>query len=388
MNSNEINEELNLKVRNQLEFAIACCSGIKLSDNNLCQFCGKEVSKKNLRRHEKQCPENKTKLQFQCQICKIVLARKDRLKTHIQRHEERGEDKYFCQNISCMYAECDISFAQKTHLIEHLTKKHGLCFEDPKIISFNNKEEFEKWKEEEEEKSFSYYSQHSGKKVRGDNEFIYFYCQRDTPSITEQSFYRKTNRKRKIGQVKTGNRCVSMMQLKLDKHGKYEVKYFPTHSHPSSIEDWKFHPQSKGVNKYIEEQIALNVPPAQIVQSLKTPVTKEVGDDTSQNKLTKAQLITKNLVRLRAYKKRRANGDIENENHDIMQVNSTDCMNFLPIEIGADVELHTSSIPEASSSINVEEKLQLLLSLVNSGKLPNEIIDEISAGLDELINKC
>jgi hypothetical protein len=302
-------EEMKQNIENTLTVPVSTVSGnqtFKCNTTVDCKFCKKSISKANIRRHENQCSKkaDNNKQRFQCKHCSKSFSRKDNLKTHALIHDKCEGPRYRFMN--CSFDKCHQTFNHKTTLIEHLKCQHQCDVQNPQVMNFSNIVEFETWKGEEEERTYSYFSKQCGNKVSGENEFIYFYCQHDSPNVQENRSKRKTSRKQHIGQIKSGRRCISMIRLKIKNSGECEVKYFPTHSHPLSIQDWKFQPQSKSTYQFIDQQISLNVSPTKIAQTMKQPMSNEDRDDTDNTKLTKANLISRNLIRLRALKKRKS----------------------------------------------------------------------------------
>ena len=95
-------------------------------------------------------------------------------------------------------------------------------------LSFENFEEFSKWKENEEKQCNSYYVQHTAVKMYGTTKHLYLYCNR----FGSARFRGEGKRHMKIqGSCKAGKRCIANMKIQEDTlTGKVIVDYCSTHT--------------------------------------------------------------------------------------------------------------------------------------------------------------
>ncbi|XP_026685661.1 uncharacterized protein LOC113471021 [Diaphorina citri] len=165
--------------------------------------------------------------------------------------------------------------------------------------ALSSHEEFISWKEKEEVKSFSYFSQHRAQ--NGCRK--YYYCQHDghsKPHRKSNEPARLSSRKKKIGQIKKDFQCIARIIVKIE-HSKLLVEYHSTHNHrltkndivhqpqtPSTTSqsllveyhsthnhrltknDIVHQPQTPSTTSHIQKQIALNVPSINIHRSLQS----------------------------------------------------------------------------------------------------------------------
>jgi len=155
--------------------------------------------------------------------------------------------------------------------MEHLRDKHKEDIAPGREMLFDTWDEFFNWKNSEEVRTFSYYSQQFG---RRDNR-AYFYCQHDDPSggverIPEESAERRKRGPNQKGRIKVGKLCFSMIHVHgVNKEGQLRVTYFPTHSHKPDAVDLKFQPTNAATRKYIKRQIANGLSAEKISERLK-----------------------------------------------------------------------------------------------------------------------
>ncbi|XP_052124236.1 uncharacterized protein LOC113209901 [Frankliniella occidentalis] len=195
---------------------------------------------------------------FSCAQCQSTFSRKDNLLRH----------KKICfvsskKKSKCLFADCEQKFFQRGPLIAHLKEKHDQKIVPSKTFHFESEKAFNLWKDDEEVRSFSYFSKNSG--AKGNK--IYLYCQHDGSGKAHRRQSepdRKTSRKVRIGQIKTGNICIARMIVTHFDTGNVEVKYFATHSHPLSRHDFAHHPPTTEKNEEINSKIALGVPALKI----------------------------------------------------------------------------------------------------------------------------
>uniref|UniRef100_A0A1B6KFX1 C2H2-type domain-containing protein n=1 Tax=Graphocephala atropunctata TaxID=36148 RepID=A0A1B6KFX1_9HEMI len=326
------------------------------SDKGLCVYCKKHFKAK-LNRHRTYCPKNPYKsnndLKFVCCFCAAIYSRKDNLNAHLKKCNSEPK---LTHHINCLYRDCQGHFARKTLLIEHLKEHHKSEIENPQELTFSSFSKFEQWKDEKEEETFSYFSKRSGTQ-RGKS---YYYCQHDgnaKPHRKVSQLAPKSSKRKSTEHIKTGRICIAMIKLAMNDDGSCKVKYFPTHSHPLSMTDWKHHPQKKSVYKFIDQQIALNIPPAKILENIRD-VNKFLR---GEEKMTKSKLVTKDLIRKRARKIRRIQGDhdsyAQSARYEVEDVSNDEDITKVAVYIG----IHDAQSEDVyeSKMINISKDLHI-----------------------------
>jgi hypothetical protein len=275
-------------------------------ENFPCSHCSKNFSSlSNANRHEKFCSKNSTKETecIKCASCSKSFNRKDNLSAHMKKcsaGDNGVEPKK--RKVSCLYDKCDFTCWTKTILIDHLRAVHDHTIKPVQVLNFKSESEFLAWKEAEEARTYSYFSQDCG--LKGNR--IYLYCQHDGPDVPHRkkgSEGRKTSRKHKIGQIKRGNVCLSKMIVVNHEDGLRTVEYYESHSHPLSKHDLAHQRISLSTYTFIKNQLAFNVPPREIFKTLQSTTSarenREISTTAARN-LT----ITERRIRQRAARKR------------------------------------------------------------------------------------
>ncbi|KAK3912968.1 Sentrin-specific protease [Frankliniella fusca] len=268
-----------------------------LLDKNACKSCLKVFTlRKNLLRHERSCSKNSSACEvFTCKLCGSKTKREDNFKSHIKKCNANNISKSRSKT-PCLFPNCSEEFFRKISLIEHLNVVHNLQIQDPISKTFSSVSEFHLWKDEEQEKTFSYFSQKSGQNA---SKIKYFYCQHDGVSHSQ----RKTSRLNLKGRVKVGHHCIAKMQVWKNSEEEINVLYYPTHSHICTSADFVHHPLSKKDNLYINERIAWGVSPTKILRDVQKKVIPK-SSSTQEIQNCKASIISKKRIRERARKRR------------------------------------------------------------------------------------
>lgn len=287
-----------------------------------CKFCFKKFTlQKNCNRHELGCSAGPSSASpaILCDLCGSSFKRKDHLKTHQAKCRERhtGSPKSSvtsplqCEvpkekknttstklRTPCLCPDCEREFYHKTELILHLKDIHGCKVSDPVDFQFESEKKFNEWKEQEQERTFSYFSKKNGQS-QSKRHTQYFYCQHDGTSHSQ----RKTSRLNLKGRVKVGHHCIAKMNMWTDSEGKVNVKYFPTHSHVCTSADFVHHPVSEETNKFINDRLSIGVSPTKVLKDVQR---KEIPKTFSVNQIKdcKAAVLTKKRIRERARKLR------------------------------------------------------------------------------------
>lgn len=226
-----------------------------------CDSCGIKVSSKNaLVRHRKNIHPDGSSTSI-CPFCGNsyrVSALANHEKTCSTRTPRRRQD--------CMKEGCSSSFYKKEHLIQHVKEVHKMKIEPMRTLHFASEEDFKQWKEEEEDRTYSYFSKHAGTK----KSMKTFYCQHEGSERSHKSSNdsKQQAKRNKKGRIKKGLTCTSYLRASITDSGVVAY-YYPTHSHPISPDDVKHQPLSKEIIQFIKEQIVLNVPCRQIQTMVK-----------------------------------------------------------------------------------------------------------------------
>lgn len=261
----------------------------------ICKHCARTFkSRKNWSKHELKCSVDKVAPSFTCEFCGSTYTRKDKLKKHNLSECWNSRTR----KTPCLVENCEKVYYHKSHLIDHLQSAHDdlIVLSDYQHKQFSSIEEFNSWKEAEEEKTFSYFSVNKTlSNVESSARVKYLYCQHDGSS---RCCNKRTRRRNLESRVKMDHNCIAKMKMWTNEDNKIEVKYFPTHSHQTSLEDLYHHPlsQSTNNNKFINQQISLQVSPS---KNDKQIVNSSITDTSNtRNKLHSVEnaIITKKRI--------------------------------------------------------------------------------------------
>lgn len=128
--------------------------------------------------------------------------------------------------------------------------------QDVERLQFNSREGLQKWIEDMQLRTNTYYSARCGKILRPDKVFSYLYCQHRDQSTTVRT-ERKTERKRKCGLVPDYN-CPSKIAIK-EKNSIIQVKFYKAHTHPFSNVILKYQPYPKTFRNQIAASLELGI---------------------------------------------------------------------------------------------------------------------------------
>lgn len=140
-------------------------------------------------------------------------------------------------------------------MLKHMEAVHLNNINDS-TLSFSSIQDFEKWKESESQKNFTYFRKQRGTKRLKGTEYTSFVCQFDAPN-------------RKKGSKIPNYSCPARMQVLKNENGEVSVRYISTHNHSLTRANLKFHPYSKTVVNYIKELLIDGVSPKTIFKILK-----------------------------------------------------------------------------------------------------------------------
>uniref|UniRef100_A0A8D9E8C1 C2H2-type domain-containing protein n=1 Tax=Cacopsylla melanoneura TaxID=428564 RepID=A0A8D9E8C1_9HEMI len=159
----------------------------------------------------------------------------------------------------CLVEGCTLLFIHKTLLIDHIKVAHPEVKVQPKVVeTFQSAQEFNAWKDNEEEQTFSHYVSHCGQKsgIGSKNKIYYLYCQHDSTPEKVHSKLIKGRASNSKGKVKKGQCCISKMKYWSTENGSIHVEYYPTHNHRLCADDYVHHPLPSAMNTLINDQIS------------------------------------------------------------------------------------------------------------------------------------
>ncbi|XP_068231533.1 uncharacterized protein [Palaemon carinicauda] len=252
-------------------------------DNITCEVCGRCFrDNHNLNRHF----ETKHSKCFTCNLCFAVYNTERKLERHLKKHSSSNDsgsgvtcsecsrvfrDKHNLgihncsknyKKSACLYPECDKQFYHVTKMLKHVEEEH-----DSKInsvcLTFESEDLFQRWKEEEELKSFAYFSKRSGTVDSDYGSYRCYVCQANGEFINGP---RKTTKRWKKGHVRIGKLCPSRMLVK-EANGKITVKYISFHSHSRSVKNDKL-PVPNSVKTYAKNLLLMGASPQQVRKSV------------------------------------------------------------------------------------------------------------------------
>ena len=249
-----------------------------------CEACGRQFRDNyNFRRHY----ETKHGETFPCDICAAAYNTKMKLQRHMKKHVSPTDghiigikcaacsrvfrDKHnlkvhscsrFRRRSACIFPDCDKQFYHVTKMLKHVDEDHNGKI-DIVNLTFESEALFQCWKEEEELKSYAYFSMRSGTVDSYYGSYRCYVCQANGESTIGP---RKTSKRWKKGHVQLGKLCPSRMFVK-EINGKITVKYVTYHSHPRSVKNDKL-PVPKSVKTHAKNLLMMGASPQQVRKSV------------------------------------------------------------------------------------------------------------------------
>ena len=278
--------------------------------------------------------DQKKHLCLKCHICGVTYTRSTKLKAHARNKHNIELEMGNSKRTKCTYPGCEELFYHKSKMIDHLNEFHQVEAKK-QVINFENEKLFMDWKEKEELKNFVYYS-----KQRGDGEsklliHKYFICQHDgdeRPHRKDGDPARKSNRKFRRGQIKTGSFCPSRIICHLNKvTNKVRVEYISAHSHPVNLANTVFQPIPTSTRQEIKAKLSIGIPVNEVYKDLREGMGNRESR-LSNECITRAHLISKtNISDMRRHMKyaRRLHPDDSTSTHLIvkkLQLESYNCV--------------------------------------------------------------
>ncbi|XP_042212411.1 uncharacterized protein LOC121859559 isoform X1 [Homarus americanus] len=167
---------------------------------------------------------------FKCQNCDTLYGHLQSLQRHMEICGVGGKLK----KTKCIHPSCEKMFFHISSMMKHMENDHTDMEVNVTEKSFASLTEFKVWKEDEEMKSYSYFSTRHSVTSNDGKAYLCFVCQYNGPdrySETPSDTSRGSSRKWKKGRVKTGMICPARMLVKECHNGSVTVKYVKTHNH-------------------------------------------------------------------------------------------------------------------------------------------------------------
>ncbi|KAK4304902.1 hypothetical protein Pmani_023169 [Petrolisthes manimaculis] len=181
---------------------------------------------------------------FKCIKCNATYGHKQSL----QRHMDHCSNGTKLKNTQCLHPGCSKRFFHISSMVRHMENDHTDM--DMKIIEkhFSSLTDFKMWKEDEETKSFSYFSTRHSVTQNSGKSYLCFVCQHNGPernpdTTGDQS--KSSVKKWRQRKIRTGLVCPARMLVKENADGSVSVKYVKTHSHKVSQDISTFPPIGK-----------------------------------------------------------------------------------------------------------------------------------------------
>ena len=160
--------------------------------------------------------------------------------------------------------------------------------------------EFMVWKEAEEAENYLYFSKQTSSRESSNYTYSYFVCQHDGDKKVHNKKgepERKTDKKYKHGQIKTGLFCPARIIAKFDKSDNtVNVSYTRIHSHLIKPSDTIYQPLPKSLRSEIKTKLSLGVPVTTIYRDVREGKDERVKRGSADEKLTKRHLLKKSNI--------------------------------------------------------------------------------------------
>ncbi|XP_027238369.2 uncharacterized protein [Penaeus vannamei] len=204
--------------------------------------------------HPEMVCESSMENELRCQNCNTVY----RNIQSLQRHKEMcGKDEKL-KKTQCIHPACEKKFFHISSMMKHVENDHTDLEISVVEKHFQSIADFKLWKEDEELRSFSYFStRHSVTSSEG-KVYLSYVCQYNGPDrypSTPGELGRTASRKWKKGRVKTGLVCPARMLVKELSDGTVNVKYVQTHNHDIDKDNFSYPPFAhRSYNRYLPQE--------------------------------------------------------------------------------------------------------------------------------------
>lgn len=191
--------------------------------NFKCESCGKDFKKKfNLQRHTKTCST-----------------------------EKKMNKNWLCNH-------CDFNFYRAKELKDHLMNIHNEEIQT-RHFKFHSYHDFEKWKLQEEEKTYTFFA-----KRNGTTDYERFCCNRHGSKRKDKGL---NLRKRRKGRLKQNLQCLATIIVRKRSNNEVEVEYTDRHCHPLTQGNLAFVPLPKETRSEMEDLLTLGLSPKKVGNS-------------------------------------------------------------------------------------------------------------------------
>lgn len=166
----------------------------------------------------------------------------------------------------CAY--CEEEFTSKKKLTSHIL----LCGSQYVIVrKFNSRKEMDKWIEEMQLETNSFYSAQTGAKVHNNTKYYYIYCQHlaRLQSAKAQK-KRKTCIKRKSGLV-PNHSCPSKIVVHHEQGGPFKLKFYSLHNHACKVEYLKFQRYPKSFRGILIAKLEMEIDQRRVLYDERSP---------------------------------------------------------------------------------------------------------------------
>nr|XP_045597436.1 uncharacterized protein LOC123757639 isoform X2 [Procambarus clarkii] len=181
---------------------------------------------------------------FKCQNCDTVYGHLRSLERHMESCGVQGKLK----KTKCIHPSCEKRFFHISSMMKHMESDHTDMEVNVIEKHFTSLTEFKLWKEDEEVKSFSYFSTRHSVTSNDGKAYLCFVCQYNGPdrySDAPSDTGRVSLRRWRTGRVKTGIICPARMLVKECHDGSVSVKYVKTHNHEINKKNVTFPPPAQ-----------------------------------------------------------------------------------------------------------------------------------------------
>ncbi|XP_057301394.1 uncharacterized protein LOC130635887 [Hydractinia symbiolongicarpus] len=198
----------------------------------------------------------------------------------------------------CTFPGCEETFYHKSRMISHLNTFHGTKTNVRNLV-FEDEQMFMEWKEKEELDKHIYFSKQRGDGDSKLTKYAYYVCQHDGDGRShrkEGEPARKTEKKFKPGQIKTGRFCPARLTCHMDKVNKeIRVEYITSHSHAVNLENTVFQPIPSTIRQEIKAKLSIGIPVNEVYKDLLDGMGNR-NTRENDSKITRAHLVSKSNV--------------------------------------------------------------------------------------------
>lgn len=323
-----------------------------------------------------------------CPICKRMYKTRVSLTSHL-----RKTHNFYKSNrnkMPCLETGCNFRTNRIVRLITHLIRTHKLKFQCEKV-TFQQKEDFFRWKEETEERcKSSYASRTSVKRMVSGNERVFYICRRSGYATSQDSEKAHPQRAKK-GSMKINGMCTSFMEVTFLREGGATVYFCKTHY---GHEDDGFHQRMNSKEKtMITDLIRSGYTIFQIIEIMKTKMPLHRHQVLKQNNIrhlaAKQNLFITRSYRKGSVKKLPGKFSVTSDVPSIsLQVeNETEVEAELPETVSTNVtivdvqDIKTEEAPKSHTEIEVHGSVDEVEKLRNEIQMKIERISRLTVGL-------